>query len=360
MLVCDMQKLSANELLRQQLRAQADILKAQTENFELQKALLQFLETASISFPPEEADPNNDLQPARPAQPQPDDPVDPVGKEDFREEPTPQAPWSAGPPKSSWCRAGLAEWAKHPVDMSLPYDLLPHFMDIGLASLEPAAFKSFVLSMLEQVVLFLVLVLSVLLPAQLESEIPNNTLQAVKNMLIAIGNIICLIAILQSMLLYKVGNVVSDVNFVTWMSANKTALVITNILSGGLGWILSVIVVLAYIDKAIQAKPEVLGMSHTAVIISTPACVALFFPVLIQANIAARSAVYSGALSNRAIPVEVRASQSSIADGIRTFWGAALGGQKLGFKSMMRYYIAARDASSKAGIERTLRKSSSL
>eukprot|EP00931_Biecheleriopsis_adriatica_P006997 TRINITY_DN10832_c0_g1_i4.p1 TRINITY_DN10832_c0_g1~~TRINITY_DN10832_c0_g1_i4.p1 ORF type:complete len:386 (-),score=70.55 TRINITY_DN10832_c0_g1_i4:36-1193(-) len=351
------------QLLQRQLLAQEEAMRVHTEIMTLQRALLEHVTDTSMEAPPVELSDVEQMQDlsrimkeealalangAREA----------LGQDvsmDLGKWPGTEAngarealgqdvsmdldKWPGTDVKSNWWRAGLCELFKHPLQTFISYDFLPEFTEVCLASLKEAQFKQAILTSLEQLAIFLALLMSAILPISFEMGASKTTLQVLENTALSCMSVMNICEVIAVLSMYKIVYLIPDKNIISWAASNRFCLNLINSLTALLAWMTIAVSVLRMVDSSLKSDPEATGIG------AEPPCIAMAVFILVMAStlfpavqVAARSAVYSGAFSNNPVVPAGRRKENS-----PLFFGAALQGQRLGLKKTLHNYREAKE-----------------
>eukprot|EP00931_Biecheleriopsis_adriatica_P006995 TRINITY_DN10832_c0_g1_i1.p1 TRINITY_DN10832_c0_g1~~TRINITY_DN10832_c0_g1_i1.p1 ORF type:complete len:365 (-),score=63.00 TRINITY_DN10832_c0_g1_i1:36-1130(-) len=330
------------QLLQRQLCAQEEAMRVHTEIMTLQRALLKHVSDTSMEAPPVELgnveqihDLSRVMKEEALACALADGAREALGQDVSMD----LDKWPGTDVKSNWWRAGLCELFKHPFQIFVSYDFLPEFTEVCLASLKEAQFKQAILTSLEQLAIFLALLMSAILPISFEMGASKTTLQVLENTALSCMSVMNICEVIAVLSMYKIVYLIPDKNIISWAASNRFCLNLINSLTALLAWMTIAVSVLRMVDSSLKSDPEATGIG------AEPPCIAMAVFILVMAStlfpavqVAARSAVYSGAFSNNPVVPAGRRKENS-----PLFFGAALQGQRLGLKKTLHNYREAKE-----------------
>eukprot|EP00928_Gymnodinium_smaydae_P010857 TRINITY_DN14087_c0_g1_i2.p1 TRINITY_DN14087_c0_g1~~TRINITY_DN14087_c0_g1_i2.p1 ORF type:complete len:405 (+),score=53.22 TRINITY_DN14087_c0_g1_i2:85-1299(+) len=350
------------ELLKLQLEQQKEMLKSQQRTVELQEQLIAaLLANPSVAVTSASEKP---LQPTEdsPSPPQIADPgvsaCDGIKKErlvdcDAVEAAKPGAedtqkdeiqefldlydlkpegvPWMVSPPRASIFSILKLSMFNHPFDLAVCFPDQAAFFEAAEAAMSPGRFRDFLVTSLELRLLFQSLLLSITVPSSLSQATPVTTLDLIISVFTFLLGVLNTIGVCLCIFATGILSSVSENNFTSWLHANY------RFVHAALSSQCAMVPMILFLQAACQIRTQ-LSVDWLESNVQTGLCavqiamiVIMMTVMLFATNAAGRTAAFSGAMGEAAVP-----SGKSI-------FSSTVGGNRVGLFGMKKYLAAVMD-----------------
>jgi len=237
-------------------------------------------------------------------------------------------PWFMAPSFSSFFGIMKLSMKDHPGDLAVCFPDRSAFFEAAEAAMSPGRFRDFLVTSLELRLLFQSLLLSITVPASLGQNTPETGLDLVISVFTFLLGVLNTIGVCLCIFATGILSSVSENNFVPWLHANY------RFVHAALSSQCAMVPMILFLQAACQIRTQLsikwLGTLTLNVLCAVQIAMIMFImtAMLIGTNAAGRTAAFSGAMGDAAVPAR------------KSILSSTLGGNKVGLFGMKKYLTA--------------------